>query len=135
MSNKLNRAEWSPRNLKLIDAHTAECVAEAVGEAVRGRYAIGEKVQCYDGIEWEDCEILSVVLNDRDSHYGFGCNIRRPPVTRQMTDEEKLSAIASALVKYIPSNEVWHNIASDLANGKTLEAMAKDLQINTTVEE
>jgi hypothetical protein len=111
-----------------VELHTAECVAEAVAEVKKTRFEIGETVEVLlsKPITGTVC-----VMPDDGLHRALTrgqTQVRRPPRTRKMTPKELLVEV------YGKSNNSWAMIAEKLAEGITLEAMAKDLNISIEVE-
>ena len=133
MSNKLTREEWVgwyrnnswSEQWQAIAAHTAECVAEAVAEAIKNRYEVGEIVQAVvrDGSSrWVDAVVtareLNGIRNNSDPDY-----VRRHPRTRPMSDVELYMKVIEVTGKDLKLSR------------PTLEAMARDLGIALEVEE
>jgi hypothetical protein len=130
-SNQMERL-W-----EAIQSHTAECVAEAVAEAVKDRYEIGEEVQiCVvepsNGYiqSWKPAKVVATRTDIDESftqsaEIGGYAVVRRPPVPRPMTDDELREAILM---------ESGTNLSVRISR-PTLKAMAVDLGISLTVEE
>ena len=131
MSDKLTREECDRhrQSWEAIELHTSECVAEAVAEAVKDRYRIGESVDVHFDGQWQMGIITGSVHRPSIGCYevaSLPVSVRRPPVLREMTDEELLSAIVSQRgLGFINRNPY---------SRPTLEAMAHDLGIETRVE-
>ena len=106
-----------------IEKHTAECVAEAVAEVKKDHFRIGEMVEYRLGNLWGKASIVAVIGNPEDWSVELEREVRRPPRTRTMTDEE-LTAIILREAK-------WPQKYSR----PTLEAMAKDLGIALEVSD
>lgn len=127
MVNDLHRHATTMELFQAIQFHTAECVAEAVEEAVKDRYAIGERLQIKTINGWMDA---TVAIVNGDPSMWFEENsvvFRRPPITSQTTDDELRGAIGNST--NLRSAEI------DKLSRPTLEAMAKDLGIETEVVE
>jgi hypothetical protein len=132
VSNKLTFESWKQLGYNAsvsdqwnaVELHTAECVAEAVAEATRNRYEIGEAVEIFNGVCWLSSVISAVDPDDHELRGYDNCDIRRPPVTRQRTDEELEHEVFGEMEQYPMAR----------LSRSTLEAMAADLGISLTVE-
>jgi len=124
VSNKLTKEEFYTEDIswKRVEAHTAECVAEAVAEA-------DWRKQLFDKVPWDKVRSTRVVVMAYDMAGLQVCQfgtIDRPKVTRPMTDKELVVAL---------NGNAGAFIAFDTLSRPTLEAMAKDLGISTEVAE
>ena len=135
MSEKLTFVKWKrERKLAdilyewdLIEAHAADCVAEAVAEVKKTHFAIGDRVALVDTLGRET--IGQIVIRDSDRSFVYGISsecivVRRPQQNRSMTDDELDAALSKT--------SVGEGVLVELTR-PTLEAMAKDLGISTVV--